>query len=93
MQVYVLRALVQVVQKSGTERLQWWWATILVVAMLVTSETQSISQHLCFTFGQRFGMRARATIAMAVFKKVLDIYFSQTHMCLFCDLSLFEQFE
>jgi hypothetical protein len=69
LQVYILRALVEIAQNK--DHLHWWWAAILVVGMVATCMTQSISQHHCFTFGQRTGMKARATVAMAVFNKVL----------------------
>lgn len=68
-QVYILRALVQIAQ--STDHLRWWWAAILVVGMFVTCLTQSMTQHHCFTIGQRTGMKARATVAMVVFNKVL----------------------
>lgn len=70
-QVYILRALVRIAQDTGS--LHWWWATLLVAGMLVTSSTQSITQHHCFTIGQRTGMKARASIAMAVFNKVIHV--------------------
>ena len=66
--MYILRELVEIAQ--DTTPLQWWWATMLVLGMLVTTTTQSISQHMCFTIGQRTGVKARATVAMAVFNKV-----------------------
>jgi phosphatidylserine decarboxylase len=71
-QVYVLRALVQVAQNSDTEHLHWWWAMILVGAMMITSVTQSVAQHHCLKIGQRVGMKLRATVAMAVFDKVFS---------------------
>lgn len=71
LQVYILKALVKIAQ--GTERLQWWWAALLVVGMFLTSTTQSITQHQCFTIGQRTGMKARATVAMAVFNKIQEM--------------------
>lgn len=80
MQVYILKALVKIAQ--GTERLQWWWAALLVVGMFLTSTTQSITQHQCFTIGQRTGMKARATVAMAVFNKVLELI----HLIFLCYL-------
>ncbi|KAG0612580.1 hypothetical protein M758_6G039100 [Ceratodon purpureus] len=71
LQVYILRELVKIAQT--TERLQWWWATMLVLGMLVTSTAQSICQHMCFTIGQRTGVKARATVAMAVFNKLQEM--------------------
>ncbi|KAG0577462.1 hypothetical protein KC19_5G158000 [Ceratodon purpureus] len=71
LQVYILRALVLIAQSTG--HLRWWWATILVVGMLATCMTQSITQHHCFTIGQRTGMKARATVAMAVFNKLQEM--------------------
>lgn len=40
-------------------------------AMVVTSVIQSFSVHINFTVSQRIGMRARSTIAMTVFDKVV----------------------
>lgn len=71
LQVYILRALVEIAQ--NTDHLHWWWAAILVLGMLATCMTQSISQHHCFTLGQRTGVKARATVAMAVFNKLQEM--------------------
>lgn len=70
-QVYCLKSLVLIVQRSKSEDVQRWWAAIIVVAMVVTSVIQSLSVHISFTVSQRIGMRARSTIAMTVFDKVV----------------------
>lgn len=66
-----MKSLVLIVQRSKSEDVQRWWAAIIVVALLVTSVIQSLSVHINFTVSQRIGMRARSTIAMTVFDKVV----------------------
>eukprot|EP00850_Spirogloea_muscicola_P011143 SM000068S20575 [mRNA] locus=s68:197067:208001:- [translate_table: standard] len=70
LQVYVLKALVRISEEPH-KRLQWWWAMLLVFAMLATSVVQSVSQHQCFTRCQKVGMKARAAVCVAVYQKVL----------------------
>jgi hypothetical protein len=66
-----LKSLVLIVQRSKSEDVQRWWAALIVLAMVVTSVIQSLSVHISFTVSQRIGMRARSTIAMTVFDKVV----------------------
>lgn len=68
-QVYVLRALVEIAEKSD-EYLSWWRGFFLVFGMLITSNVQSIMQHYTFTAGQKSGMKIKSAMSMAVFNKV-----------------------
>ncbi|MCO5605565.1 hypothetical protein L7F22_059748 [Adiantum nelumboides] len=71
LQVYILKALVKVVEDEHD--LNWWWGSLLVLGMFSMSLLVSISQHMCFTLSQKVGMKLRSTISMAVFNKLLDI--------------------
>lgn len=42
----------------------------MVIGMLLTSIIQSLAQHHCFTQGQKLGMKIRANVCHAVYKKV-----------------------
>ncbi|MCO5606132.1 hypothetical protein L7F22_060319 [Adiantum nelumboides] len=71
LQVYILKALVKIVEDEHD--LKWWWGSLLVLGMFSMSMLMSISLHMCFTLSQKVGMKLRSTISMAVFNKLLDI--------------------
>ncbi|KAH7277454.1 hypothetical protein KP509_39G052600 [Ceratopteris richardii] len=71
LQVYILRALVKLVEDH--HNFKWWWGTLLVLGMFVTSLGASISQHLCFTLCQKVAMKIRSTVSMAVYNKLLNV--------------------
>ncbi|MCO5581606.1 hypothetical protein L7F22_035494 [Adiantum nelumboides] len=71
LQVYILKALVELVEDE--HELKWWWGSLLVLGMFSMSVLMSISQHMCFTLSQKVGMKLRSTISMAVFNKLLSI--------------------
>ncbi|MCO5601044.1 hypothetical protein L7F22_055161 [Adiantum nelumboides] len=72
LQVYVLKALVNVA-KNEAGHFRWWWGMLLVMGMFLGSTTQSLSQNNLFNTSQRIGMRARAVVSMAVFDKLLSL--------------------
>ena len=68
LQVFDLKALVYLAEDQS--QVSWWWGTLLVLGMLLTSIVQSLAQHHCFTQGQKLGMKIRANVCHAVYKKV-----------------------
>ncbi|KAI5066080.1 hypothetical protein GOP47_0018704 [Adiantum capillus-veneris] len=71
LQVYILKALVKVVEDE--HNFKWWWGSLLVLGMFSMSVLVSISQHMCLTLSQKVGMKLRSTMSMAVFNKLLSI--------------------
>ena len=66
--MFDLKALVYLAEDG--RQVSWWWATLLVLGMFLTSVLQSLAQHHCFTQGQKLGMKIRANVCHSVYKKV-----------------------
>ncbi|MCO5548564.1 hypothetical protein L7F22_036100 [Adiantum nelumboides] len=71
LQVYILKALVHLVE-TRSKNIQWWRGWLLVSTMFLAVTVQSIAQNNLFSLCQRYSMRARSMINMAISDKEDD---------------------
>ncbi|MCO5581786.1 hypothetical protein L7F22_035675 [Adiantum nelumboides] len=72
LQVYILKALVHLVE-TRSKNIQWWRGWLLVSTMFLAVTVQSIAQNNLFSLCQRYSMRARSMINMAISYKLLSM--------------------
>ncbi|KAH7302237.1 hypothetical protein KP509_23G061900 [Ceratopteris richardii] len=71
-QVYVLKALVHLVENRSKD-VHWWHGMFLVITIFIAVTMQSIAQNNLFSLSQRLSMKVRTIISMAVHDKLLSM--------------------